>query len=332
MCCMFFILRKYVAAKLKFPASTCLPSFNAQVDAPSFCPTTVPMPPSGCSQGCCFVGDVLQNKVVKFTSEQVSNNSAAVPDVSAKPPHKGVFNASSPFQLEKEATVQATHRDAADGCVWEKNSEFVTKGPSKLAKQPEQRGRLKNCPKLFLLCIQKVAIHCPSIRLRHRLPYIESGIENYTRISWIHVCRSVCKQAGLKAQIDHHIFVLFIACFKLHASCSVLGATCFALHFPADWGCLCPLLSLLLRCTLFSWRSWFHKALSVSHTLTYSFMHTDTHVRQTGLLEHTFLCQYPAFCFLAVRFPKTLYLSSSNSCRQRFLHFCFCFLSSSVFH
>ena len=63
----------------------------------------------------------------------------------------------------------------------------------------------------------------------------------------------------------------------LHASCSVLGATCFALHFPADWACLCPLFSLLLRCTLFSWRSWFHEALLASHTLT-DISCTQTHI------------------------------------------------------
>ena len=98
------------------------------------------------------------------------------------------------------------------------------------------------------------------------------------------------KRAALCVTCLAAIFVLLFACFKLHASCSVLGATCFALHFPADWSCLCPLFSLLLRCTLFSWCSWFHEALSASHTLTDSFMHTDTHVRQTGLLEHAFFC------------------------------------------
>ena len=36
--------------------------------------------------------------------------------------------------------------------------------------------------------------------------------------------------------------------------------------------------SLLLRCTLFFWRSWFHEALSASHTLTDMFMHTDKRV------------------------------------------------------
>jgi hypothetical protein len=44
------------------------------------------------------------------------------------------------------------------------------------------------------------------------------------------------------------------------------------------WGCLCPLFSLLLRYTFFSWRFWFHEALSASHTLTDNFMHTDKRV------------------------------------------------------
>jgi hypothetical protein len=50
------------------------------------------------------------------------------------PPIK-VCLASPPSTREKEATAQATYR--GDGCA--RKSEFVTRGPSKLTKQPNNR-------------------------------------------------------------------------------------------------------------------------------------------------------------------------------------------------
>jgi len=55
MCCMFFTTRKVVAAELKVLASTGVLSFIARINAPSTCPTTVPMAPSDCSQWRCLL-------------------------------------------------------------------------------------------------------------------------------------------------------------------------------------------------------------------------------------------------------------------------------------
>ena len=69
--------------------------------------------------------------------------------------------------------------------------------------------------------------------------------------------------------------MLLIACFKLHASCSVFGARALLCLSLLIEGCfLCPLFSLLLRCSCFLGARGFMRLSQI--TLTDRFVHTDT--------------------------------------------------------
>jgi len=61
------------------------------------------------------------------------------------------------------------------------------------------QSQLGKCPNMCPFCTRKPAIHCPFIRL---LTFVLKNLKLALR-GWIHVGRSVCKLAGLKAHSDH---------------------------------------------------------------------------------------------------------------------------------
>jgi len=111
----------------------------------------------------------------------------------------------------------------------------------------------------------------------------------------------------------------------LHAP---LDVTCFA------FSCWLGLLLSLLRCTLFSWRSWFHEVLSASHTLTDSFMHTDAHVnKRVVFLNMLSSVRIPLSAFLRSAFHRHfIFLLQTPADRRSFFSVSAFSWSVSSFH